>query len=153
MRSGRFATTVRCRTLFKTAWSARSSEITGWLWLAVGVVLILSSFAVLSRSQIGRWVGIVAAAIAAITAMTWMPYYPIWALVYVGLAAMVIYALRVTGVARATDPRGTQGRFHSRPSVDRDVAHAAASCGLMCAREDRWRAKREPVTGRSRPAT
>jgi hypothetical protein len=69
----------------------------GWIWLIVGVILILSgAFIMTSRGiegAIGRWVGVVAAAIAAITAITWLPYYPIWALVYTGLALAVIYAL------------------------------------------------------------
>jgi hypothetical protein len=69
----------------------------GWLWLIVGVLLILASFAVLSRSQIARWVGIVAGAIGAITAVAWMPYYPVWALIYVAMGLFVIYALAVYG--------------------------------------------------------
>ena len=36
----------------------------GWLWLVVGVVLIVSSFAVLYRSQFARWIGIIAGAVA-----------------------------------------------------------------------------------------
>ena len=34
-----------------------------WTWLIVGILLILSSFAVLTRSQFARWVGLFAAAI------------------------------------------------------------------------------------------
>jgi hypothetical protein len=65
----------------------------GWLWIAVGVLLILASFGVIARSQLSRWIGGIGAAIAAITAMVWMPYYPVWSLVYVAIAVMVIYAL------------------------------------------------------------
>jgi hypothetical protein len=64
-----------------------------WLWLGVGILLLVSSFLILERSQVARWVGLFAAAVAAITAMTWMPYYPIWSLVYVGIAVLVFYAL------------------------------------------------------------
>jgi hypothetical protein len=64
-----------------------------WLWLGVGILLLVSSFLILERSQVARWVGMIAAAVAAITAMTWMPYYPIWSLVYVGIAVLVFYAL------------------------------------------------------------
>jgi hypothetical protein len=52
---------------------------------------------VLVRSQFARWVGFFAAGVGALTAMTWMPYYPIWALTYVGLAAMTFYALAKYG--------------------------------------------------------
>jgi hypothetical protein len=64
-----------------------------WLWLGVGILLLVCSFLILERSQVARWVGLFAAAVAAITAMTWMPYYPIWSLVYVGIAVLVFYAL------------------------------------------------------------
>ena len=69
----------------------------GWVYLVVGILLILSAFAVLSRSQIGIWVGVVFAALASISAIWWMPYYPIWSLTYVGLGVLVIYALIAHG--------------------------------------------------------
>ena len=68
-----------------------------WAWLIMGVLLIVASFLVLTRSQIARWFGVIVAAIGGITAMFWMPYYPIWSLVYVGIAVAVIYALVVHG--------------------------------------------------------
>jgi hypothetical protein len=68
-----------------------------WVYLLVGVVLILSSFLVLSRSQLARWIGILAAGIGALSAMAWMPYYPVWSLTYVIVAALVIYALSAYG--------------------------------------------------------
>ena len=69
----------------------------GWVYLVVGILLILSAFAVMSRSQIGIWVGVVFAALASISAIWWMPYYPIWSLTYVGLGVLVIYALIAHG--------------------------------------------------------
>jgi hypothetical protein len=69
----------------------------GWTWLIVGIVLITASFMVLVRSQFARWIGFFAAGVGALTAMTWMPYYPIWALTYVGLAALTFYALAKYG--------------------------------------------------------
>jgi hypothetical protein len=69
----------------------------GWVYLIVGIILILCAFAVFSRSQIARWVGIAAGAIGAISAVWWMPYYPIWSLTYVALGALVIYALAAYG--------------------------------------------------------
>ena len=68
-----------------------------WLWLIVGILLILCAFAVAQRSQFARWVGIVAGAVAAITSIWWMPYYPIWSLTYIGIGVLVIYALVVEG--------------------------------------------------------
>jgi hypothetical protein len=68
-----------------------------WTWLIVGVVLVVASVFILARSQIARWIGYVAATIGALSAMTWMPYYPIWSLVYVGIAFFVLYGLAVYG--------------------------------------------------------
>src|SRR3954452_3211627 len=68
-----------------------------WLWLIVGVLLIVSSFMVLVQSQFARWFGMIASGIAALSAATWMPYYPIWGLVYIALALTVIYALSAHG--------------------------------------------------------
>jgi hypothetical protein len=64
-----------------------------WTFLIVGIILLVASVMILSRSQIARWVGYIAATIGALSAITWMPYYPIWSLMYVGIAVMVFYAL------------------------------------------------------------
>ncbi len=64
-----------------------------WTWLAVGIVLIVSSFLILTRSQFARAVGFVAATIGAVSAMAWMPYYPIWSAMYVGIAVLTFYGL------------------------------------------------------------
>jgi hypothetical protein len=69
----------------------------GWYWLFLGVVLILAGFAVIGRSQVGRWIGIIAAAVAAIGTMAWMPYYPIWAFTYFIIAILVMYGLAAHG--------------------------------------------------------
>jgi hypothetical protein len=69
----------------------------GWVYLAVGTVLILSSFAVLSRSQLARWIGILAGAVMAITAIWWMPFYPVWSITYVLLGVLVVYGLAAYG--------------------------------------------------------
>jgi hypothetical protein len=69
----------------------------GWLWLVVGAIYIVSAFAVMGRSEIGRWVGVVAAGLGGVAAMFWAPYYPVWALVYVGIGGLVMYALLVYG--------------------------------------------------------
>jgi hypothetical protein len=69
----------------------------GWYWLFLGVVLILAGFAVIGGSQVGRWIGIIAAAVGAIGTMAWMPYYPIWALTYFIIAILVMYGLAAHG--------------------------------------------------------
>ena len=74
----------------------------GWAWLIVGVILVLSSYLVLTRSQLARWIGYIAAVIGALSAMTWMPYYPIWSLTYVALAVLTFYALARYGGRRSS---------------------------------------------------
>jgi hypothetical protein len=73
----------------------------GWIYLIVGLLLIGCSILVLNGSQVGRWAGIAAAAIATISAVWWMPYYPIWALAYIALGILVIYALATYGEPQA----------------------------------------------------
>jgi hypothetical protein len=69
----------------------------GWLWLIVGAILIAAAFAVLSRSQFARWIGIIAGAVLAISAFWWMPYYPVWSLTYVMIGVFVVYGLAAHG--------------------------------------------------------
>lgn len=69
----------------------------GWLWIVVGVILIMASFGVLTRSQFARWIGIVAGALLAISAVWWMPYYPVWSLAYISIGVLVVYGLAAHG--------------------------------------------------------
>ena len=73
----------------------------GWLWLIIGIVLILCALGVMARSQISRWIGVFAGAVIAVSAIWWMPYYPIWSLVYIGIGILVIYALVMEGGRQA----------------------------------------------------
>src|SRR3954465_11649040 len=56
---------------FEGALSGHDLDTYGWVWLIVGVILIGASFAVLSRSQLARWIGIIAGAVMAISAVWW----------------------------------------------------------------------------------
>lgn len=68
-----------------------------WVWLGVAVLLIVSSWLLLSRSQFARWVGFAAATVGALSAMTWMPYYPVWSLTYIAISVLTFYALAAHG--------------------------------------------------------
>ena len=82
----------------------------GVVWLIVGLILCAAGFLVLNpdtlSAKISRWVGILAAAIGGITAIAWMPYYPVWSLVYIGTAIVVIYGL-IAGFAEVRDSSPT----------------------------------------------
>ena len=73
----------------------------GVIWLIVGAILIVAGLLVMGvlslgpsvTRDVGRWIGVVAAAIAAWTAVSWLAYYPVWSLIYIGLSVLVIYGL------------------------------------------------------------
>jgi low temperature requirement protein LtrA len=69
----------------------------GWVYLVVGVILIVAGIRVLYGGQIARWTGIIAAAIGGLSAMAWLPYYPIWSFIYVAIAVLTMYALVAHG--------------------------------------------------------
>jgi hypothetical protein len=86
----------------------------GIIYGIVAAILILTGIGVAARVQFARWVGVVAAAIGGLSAMVWLPYYPIWTLVYIAMAVMVLYALIAHGgyefeTARETDRRSAPG--------------------------------------------
>ena len=70
-----------------------SLDTYGWLWIAVGVLLILVSFGIVQRSQLSRWIGYLGAVVLGVSATVWLPYYPVWSLIYIAIAVMVFYAL------------------------------------------------------------
>ena len=82
---------------FQKAVLGNDLDTYGWLWLIVGIVLILAGVAVTRRSQWARWIGILAGAILTITAIAWMPFYPVWSLVYIFVGIFVIYGLATHG--------------------------------------------------------
>jgi hypothetical protein len=77
----------------------------GWLWLAVGVLLIAAGFGVMSGAQWARWFGIVMASFAAISAMLWIYQFPIWSLLSVLVAVCVMYGLTTYGGPENIEPR------------------------------------------------
>jgi hypothetical protein len=70
-----------------------SVDAYAWLWLVAGVVMLAASVLLLVRSQLARVIGFLAAFVGGVSAMAWMPYYPVWSLMYVAIAVLVIYAL------------------------------------------------------------
>lgn len=83
---------------FQGALLGHSLVTYGWIWLIIGIILIAAGVLVLGpgdapSAEISRWVGIIAAALGAISAMFVMPYYPVWSLLYILIAILVIYGL------------------------------------------------------------
>ena len=85
----------------------------GWVWLITGVILIAAGILVLGPSkkpsaEVSRWIGIIAAGLDAIAAIFVMPYYPVWSLIYIAIAVLVIYGLSAHFSDREASPSGRE---------------------------------------------
>jgi hypothetical protein len=69
----------------------------GWIYLIIGVVLIVAGFALFGGAQWARWLGIVFACIAIFTHFMWMYAFPVQALIGVVIDTFVLYALVAYG--------------------------------------------------------
>jgi hypothetical protein len=72
----------------------------GWIHLIIGVVMLVVGFGLYSRAT---WAGVVAIVVAMLSAVSnffFIPYYPIWALVVIGLNIWIIWALTRPGAIR-----------------------------------------------------
>jgi hypothetical protein len=69
----------------------------GWVYIIVGIILVLAGINVMYGGQFSRWIGVIAAAIGGLSAMPWLPYYPIWSLIYLSIAITTLYALIAHG--------------------------------------------------------
>ena len=72
----------------------------GWIHLILGVVVLATGFGLFARST---WAGVTAILICALSAISnffFIPYYPIWALLLIGLNIWVIWALTRPGAIR-----------------------------------------------------
>ncbi|MFJ9648824.1 DUF7144 family membrane protein [Streptomyces sp. NPDC004244] len=79
-------------------------DLTGWGWihLILGIVLVFAGFAVISGALWARYFGVAIAGLGAIANFLWLPYYPLWALVLIGVNILVIWALCM-GMHREAD--------------------------------------------------
>ena len=72
----------------------------GWIHLIIGAAILVTGIALFRRAT---WAGIAGIAFAMMSALSnffFIPYYPIWALVLIGLDVWVIWALTRPGVIR-----------------------------------------------------
>ncbi|MEU6140924.1 hypothetical protein ABZ848_11240 [Streptomyces sp. NPDC047081] len=73
----------------------------GWLQLASGIVILAAAFSLFSGKTWARVVGIVVAALSALENFFFTPYYPVWAVIIIGLDVLVIWSLATYGRAQA----------------------------------------------------
>jgi hypothetical protein len=69
----------------------------GWIHLVLGVVVLAAGFGLFSGAVWARTVGVVVAVIAGLVAFAWLPWYPIWAVLFIGVSVAVIWALTAHG--------------------------------------------------------
>jgi hypothetical protein len=65
----------------------------GWAVLVIGVVQVLAGWLVLSRSSVGRWVGIIIVIISMMVSFVAIGAYPLWTLIILVVDAMVLWGL------------------------------------------------------------
>lgn len=65
----------------------------GWISLVWGALLVLNGVLLFSRSQLAAGLGIAMALIAAIFWLVALPVLPIWSLLMIGVATLIIYGL------------------------------------------------------------
>ncbi|MGV9454571.1 DUF7144 family membrane protein [Streptomyces sp. NPDC003635] len=72
-------------------------SLTGWGWvhLILGIVIMLAGFALFKGAVWARIVGVLLAGLSMIANFLWLPHQPWWALVFIALDALVIWALCV----------------------------------------------------------
>jgi len=72
----------------------------GWIHLIIGIVVLATGFSLFARSTWAGVTGIMICALSAISNFFFIPYYPIWALLLIGLNIWVIWALTRPGAIK-----------------------------------------------------
>jgi len=77
-------------------------DVSAWCWihLIVGLVMLICGFGLFVRST---WAGVLAIVVAMLSAVSnffFIPYYPIWALVVIGLNIWIIWSLTRPGAIK-----------------------------------------------------
>lgn len=69
----------------------------GWIWLILGVVMILTGFAVFRGETWAQWAGVVFASVAIVSNLSWAQVQPQQGLIGALLSTLVVYGLVVHG--------------------------------------------------------
>jgi hypothetical protein len=75
----------------------------GWITLIIGVLAVVAAFGVLTRSQFGRWFGMIAAGLNALGQFMFVQAYPFWSMIVFAADVLVIYGLAVYGGRNVSD--------------------------------------------------
>ena len=69
----------------------------GWIHLGIGVVVLLAGLFVFTGALWARIIGVTIAVLAGLAAFAWLPYYPVWAIIFIIISVVVIWALAAHG--------------------------------------------------------
>jgi hypothetical protein len=72
----------------------------GWIWLLLGILMIVGGYAVVKGMEWARWFGVAVLAVAAVTNYSWIVYRPFWTLALEAIYLIGIYGLLVYGGRR-----------------------------------------------------
>ena len=65
----------------------------GWIVLVVGIVQVLAGWLVLSRSGVGRWLGVAIVIVSMMVSFLAIGVYPLWTLIILVVDAIVLWGL------------------------------------------------------------
>ena len=65
----------------------------GWIVLVVGIVQVLAGWLVLSRSAVGRWLGVAIVIVSMMVSFLAIGVYPLWTLIILVVDAIVLWGL------------------------------------------------------------
>jgi hypothetical protein len=72
----------------------------GWIVLCLGALQGFAALALLSGSELARWIGIASAGLNAIGQLMFAPAYPLWSIAMFSIDILIIYSLAVYGGSR-----------------------------------------------------
>ncbi|MEU4682606.1 DUF7144 family membrane protein [Streptomyces xinghaiensis] len=72
-------------------------DLTGWGWLhlVLGVLVAFTGYGVVQGASWARYTAIVLVALHLVANFLWLPYYPVWAIVMIGIDLIVLWALSI----------------------------------------------------------
>ena len=102
-------------------------DVAGWGWwnIIIGVLLILTSFALFAGQTWARVVAIILAILSAVGQLLLIPAQPWWSFIIIAIDVLIIYALTA---ARPRDEEGLREASRAGPRIA--STHAAAQFSL-----------------------
>ncbi|MZE81148.1 DUF7144 family membrane protein [Streptomyces xinghaiensis] len=72
-------------------------DLTGWGWLhlVLGALVAFTGYGVVQGASWARYTAIVLVALHLVANFLWLPYYPVWAIVMIGIDLVVLWALSI----------------------------------------------------------